>query len=140
MGVEAKRWRWRTSQNGVENNSGRISAEGHGAGGHLIEHGAEREQVGAGVKIFAARLLGRHIGHGADGRSGAGQERLVDSSGGTDGGGRKKGKVGGMPWPNQKEKLWLVAGGDHKICRLFVSVGEFPVPGRRDQVLRIAFP
>src|SRR6266849_1835135 len=37
VGVQAKRWGGRAIQDGVENDGGRISAEGHGTGGHLIE-------------------------------------------------------------------------------------------------------
>src|SRR5882672_1521144 len=43
------------------------------AGGDLIEHGTEGEKIGASVEIFAAGLLGRHIGDGANGEAGAGE-------------------------------------------------------------------
>ena len=34
--------------------------------GHLVEDGAEREDVGTGIHLCALRLLRRHIGHRAD--------------------------------------------------------------------------
>ena len=39
----------------------RIALEGRAAGQHLVEHGAEREQVRAMVDRVAARLLGGHV-------------------------------------------------------------------------------
>ena len=47
------------------------------AGGDLIENGAEREKIGAGVELFAASLFRRHVGDGADGEAGAGEVRYV---------------------------------------------------------------
>ena len=41
-------------------------SNGSVAGGHLVEHRAEREEVGARVGQLAARLLGRHVGDRAD--------------------------------------------------------------------------
>jgi hypothetical protein len=35
-------------------------------GRHLVEHDAEREEVGAGIGREHAQLLGRHVGEGAD--------------------------------------------------------------------------
>ena len=43
---------------------------GSDAGRHLIEHGAERKQVGARVGELPARLLGRHVAHRAHRRAG----------------------------------------------------------------------
>ena len=43
-------------------------------GGHFVEDHAERKQIGAGVQLFAAGLLGRHIRDRADGAAGAGEE------------------------------------------------------------------
>ena len=44
-----------------------------GPGRHLVEHGAEGEQIGALVEFFAARLLRRHVGDGAEHQAGAGE-------------------------------------------------------------------
>ena len=44
------------------------------AGQHLVEHAAERVDVGAGVDVaLAARLLGAHVGRRADGEAGLGE-------------------------------------------------------------------
>jgi hypothetical protein len=48
-------------------------------GGHLIEHGAEAEQVRAGIQFFPARLLRRHVRRGAHRRTGSGQVFLQAS-------------------------------------------------------------
>ena len=41
---------------------------------HLVEHDAEREQIGARVQLLAARLLRRHVGDRAERRARAGQD------------------------------------------------------------------
>src|SRR5450755_4465544 len=41
------------------------------AGDHLVEYGSKREQIRTGVQILAPRLLWRHIGDGAESRTGA---------------------------------------------------------------------
>src|ERR1700722_15016169 len=43
------------------------------AGGHLVEDGAERKQVAAGVEFLSASLFRRHVGNGAESRAGAGE-------------------------------------------------------------------
>jgi len=40
--------------------------EGQPAGDHLVQQHAEREQIAAVIQRLAARLLGRHVGHGPD--------------------------------------------------------------------------
>ena len=45
-----------------------VARERQRAGRHLVEHDAEREQVGARVELPAARLLGRHVRHRAQRR------------------------------------------------------------------------
>ena len=44
------------------------------AGGQLIEDAAEREEIASSVEFLAARLFRRHVGDGADGGAGAGEE------------------------------------------------------------------
>ena len=38
-----------------------------------VEHGSERERVGAVIKFAGTDLLGRHVGHGPEHRSGTGE-------------------------------------------------------------------
>jgi len=45
------------------------------AGNHFIQHGPERPDVGPLVDDFAARLLGRHVGCGAEDDTHAGRRR-----------------------------------------------------------------
>src|SRR5204862_1942055 len=40
--------------------------------GYLVQHDAERKQVAARVQLLAARLLGGHVRHRAEGRAGTG--------------------------------------------------------------------
>ena len=46
------------------------------AGEHFVEHGAEREDVGARVDGLSLHLLRRHVAHGAEDRTRPGQVRL----------------------------------------------------------------
>ena len=66
------------TENGVEKGGGSVSAKRHGARGHLIEHGAEREQVAATVQFLAEGLLRRHVRHGSQCRARAGEVPIAD--------------------------------------------------------------
>ena len=48
----------------------RITAERPRAGEHLVEHDADRKEVRTRVQRLTTHLLGRHVGHGAENRSG----------------------------------------------------------------------
>src|SRR5271169_5711490 len=124
VGVEAKRRCWRAIQNRVEDNGRRSSAEGHRAGGHLIEHGAKAEQVRTGVEILAARLLRRHVGDVTYGRSGAGEERFVHGGGGTDGGSGMEGRIDGALGQSEIENLGLVATGHENVRGFYVAMDD----------------
>ena len=62
--------RGRAVQDGIENHRGRLAGKRRLAGGHLVEHHPEGEQVRARVHVLTARLLRRHISHGAQRRAG----------------------------------------------------------------------
>ena len=53
-----------------------VAAEGLFAGEHLVEHGAEAEDVGAMVDRLAAHLLRRHVWRGAHHHAGLGLQSL----------------------------------------------------------------
>ena len=57
----------------VDDRGGRAAFEGAAGGQHLVEHDAEREDVGARIQRVAERLLRRHVQDGADGGAQAGQ-------------------------------------------------------------------
>lgn len=61
VGIQPKRGRGCCVENSLEDDRGTLAAERRNARGHLVEHGAEREQVAAAVDFFRARLLGRHV-------------------------------------------------------------------------------
>ncbi len=72
-------WRWGTSgPRGLGNHPGhdrlrRATGEGRLAGEHLVEHGAEGVDVGAGGDLpLAHRLLGTHVVRGAERHTGLG--------------------------------------------------------------------
>jgi len=47
IGIELERWRGFFVKDGVEGGGGSVSAKGERAGGHFVEDGAERKNVGA---------------------------------------------------------------------------------------------
>ena len=61
-------------QNVVEDNRAGAAGEGQPAGGQLIEHAAKGKEIASSVEFLATRLFRRHVGDGADGRAGAGEE------------------------------------------------------------------
>ena len=65
VGIEADRRDGSAVENGLEDQRRSVSAEGQCPGRHLIEHDAEREQIGASVEFFALSLLRRHVGDSA---------------------------------------------------------------------------
>ncbi len=63
-------------QDGFKGDAGGFAAEGHRAGGHFVQHGAERKKIAARVEFLAANLFGRHVGDGAHSGPGAGEHIL----------------------------------------------------------------
>jgi len=55
------------AEQGDEDDGAGGACERYVAGGHLVEDGAEAEEVAAAVEDLAACLLGAHVGDGADG-------------------------------------------------------------------------
>ena len=68
-----------TIQDGVEYERNRCSGERLPARGELIQHGAERKDVGARVELLAPRLLGRHVSKSAQGGTGPRQRGVFGS-------------------------------------------------------------
>src|SRR3972149_4707224 len=58
----------------LEDAGGRAAGERSLTGRHLVEHYSEGEEIGAGVDLLAARLLGRHVGDRPERRARAGGE------------------------------------------------------------------
>ena len=81
IGTERRQFRWVFFHDGDHRVGGRITFEGTLAAQHFVQHGAEREEVGARVNGLAAHLLRRHVadcahhcawvGDGRDGFGGA---------------------------------------------------------------------
>src|SRR5947199_108076 len=53
-------------QDGIEDDRAGAALERKMACGHLIQHAADREQIGADIELLTTRLLGRHVRDGAD--------------------------------------------------------------------------
>jgi hypothetical protein len=75
-------------QDRMENHAAGVSRKSLPPRSHLVDHGAERKQVGPRVEIFPGNLLGRHIGDRADCGTGAGEMLF--------GGYRGDGGIGGL--------------------------------------------
>ena len=52
------------------------------SGGHLVQHDAEGEKVGARIQFLSEGLFGRHVGDGAERCAGTGQHLLGRPGGG----------------------------------------------------------
>ena len=77
VGIQPHRGSRRAVENGFEDHRGAFAPERQRARCHLVHDGAKGEQIGTRVQFFRARLLGRHVGDGADRTAGAGQVLLV---------------------------------------------------------------
>ena len=123
--------RGRAIENGIEDKSGGVAAEGQRSRSHFVEHGAEGEQIRAGVEFLAANLFGRHVGHGAESGAGTGEMVGIDAEGGERSGGgfglrarvRDLGEA-------EVEDFGVAALGDEEVGGLDVAVNDaFGVSG-----------
>ena len=96
---------------------GVLAGEGLPACRHLVEDGAEREEVGAGVERFAANLFGRHVRqraqHRARDRSSAPGSVLPSSPADP-----------AAAWPARNRAAWPDRVGDEDVGRLDVAVDD----------------
>ena len=72
-------------QNRVEQRRRGVARERPGARGHLVQHYAEREQIGARVQFLSQRLLRRHVRHGSHRRARIGEHLFGGCIGGQGG-------------------------------------------------------
>ena len=77
-GIQRRRRRRRLVQDLVDDLGRRRPGKRHPAGRQLVEHDAEREQVGAMIDAASERLLRRHVRDGADHHAGDGHLLLGD--------------------------------------------------------------
>jgi hypothetical protein len=75
--IQTSRGSWGAIEDGIKSQAGSLTEKGQSSGRHLVENDTKRKKVGAGIEIFAANLLGRHVGNGAKGSAGAGEMLLV---------------------------------------------------------------
>jgi hypothetical protein len=92
----------------VGDGHGAVPGEGRDAGDQLEQQAPGRVQVGAGVDVVSACLLGRQVGGGADDR-----RRLRGPRG-----------VGGCPRDAEVHDLHLAGRGEHDVRRLDVAVHD----------------
>ena len=114
----------RSCQNGSRRSPPKFRRGTAAAGGHLIEHRAKREQIGAASSSLPAHLLGRHVGDGPERRAGAG-EMLVGCRGSPCcalrcGRGRAPVTLG----QTEVENLGVTALGDENVGGLDVAVND----------------
>jgi hypothetical protein len=62
LGISPSHRRGRLGQQCLKDHRSRGAVEGQLTSGHLVQHDAERPQIGARIHCLAARLLGRHVG------------------------------------------------------------------------------
>ena len=133
IGIDAHGGSRLAVQDGVEDDGGSIAAEGDDACAHLVEHGAERKQVAAGVEFLALGLFRRHVRDGADGGAWTGQKFEADGGGGLgEGACRSRGICGGRGNLGQAEveNLGVPALGDENVGGLDVAMDDaFAVRG-----------
>lgn len=87
--------------------------EGWASREHLVQHGTERPEIGAGIDLLAAKLLRSHIGHGPHGPA-----RIGQAAG---------------PFPEgepEVEQLEPSAAGQHQVGRLEIAVDDAGTVGR----------
>ena len=124
IGIQANGRNRRAIQDGVENGGRAIAAERELAGGHFIEHGAERKKIGARVEFLGTRLFGRHISDGADGAAWTGElcgvHALSGHCLGWGGAAAFKAYFGEA----EVENFGVATVGDENICRLDVSMDD----------------
>ena len=73
IGIEANRRDGSAVQDGFEDDAAGVAAKRERPRRHFVEDDAEGKEVAASVEIFAADLLGRHVGDGAESAAGAGE-------------------------------------------------------------------
>ena len=122
---QANRRRGLTIENRFRNHGGSFSAKGQDAGGHLVEHYAEGEKIGASVEFLAAQLFRRHVGNGADGGAGTSEVKSADireslriAAGGAGG-------AGNFRQP-EVENLGVAAIGNEDVRRLNIAMDDSP--------------
>ena len=84
---------------------------------HLVQDGAEREEVGAGVEVFATNLFRRHVRQRAHNRTGIGQVLLSRSCG-------HRQSIQRRPRQPEIEQLCVTAIGHEDVGRLDVAVND----------------
>ena len=123
-GLMPSRRRRLAIEDGVEDFGGAVAAEGKLARGHFVEDGAEGEEIGAGVEILGAGLLGGHVGDGAESAARAGEVVGVAAIGGESFAGGGFGAGAGDFGETEVENFGLAAGGDEDVGGLDVAVDD----------------
>ena len=105
----AKRRRWCVRDRGHHRDVV-FAGKRQAAGDHLVEHDAERPDIGPHIAALADEMLRRHVGDGPDRRAGARQRRAA-------------GQLGDA----EVEELHLAAPRQHDVRRLDVAMNDVGV-------------
>ena len=114
--VVARRRRRNLVKDVIDDLGRRSAGERHPAGRELEEHDAEREDIGPVVDRMAERLLGRHVGHGAEHHPGDRDLRLRDF--------RVLTAILDELREAEIEHLDEASVGPHQVCALDVAVDD----------------
>ena len=119
--VEPRRGHRRLAENPFEDHRRGRAGKWLRASRHLVQHDAERKEIGARVEVESARLLRRHVRDRADGRAAVGDVGGGDGDAAVTGrfliARRKLGEA-------EIQHLCLASARDEDVCRLDVAVDD----------------
>ena len=106
----------------------RVALERPRAGGHLVQHDAERPDVAGHLHVLAAQLLGRHVRQRADGRPGLRERGMHLGDGG------RHVRVHGALRETEVQNLHATVRRDDDVVALQIAMDDAALVGMRECV------